>query len=197
MTEESTRALYAARYWNVVKGDQLPPGLDILVADIAVLSGTRRAAEMLQDAVMADVDGHIGPATLEAARRCELMPLIEAVHHRRMSFLRSLDGWATFGKGWEARCRKVLEVALDVADTQRAPEPAAVAVKKLNLQSLGAIVSIIVASAPAMQAAYEQTSTATKALSGLWPMLPVCFGLAAAACVLLLRVRGADAVKNG
>jgi lysozyme family protein len=197
LTDDEIAGLYSARYWNVVKGDQLPPGLDVLVADIAVLCGTRRAAEMLQEAVRVEIDGHIGPVTIEAARRAKLDDLISAVHERRMAFLRSLPTWPTFGRGWTNRCLQVVSIATDLADQQPAPAPAAVAVSRINTQTVAATVGIIVAAAPAMRDAYEQTASATTGLSGLAPWLPVAFGAVAAACVLLLSLRGKSAVKDG
>lgn len=63
------RAIANARYWRAVSGDQLPAGLDAMLFDFAFNSGVHRAASQLQVLVGLegeDVDGDIGPRTLDA-----------------------------------------------------------------------------------------------------------------------------------
>ena len=43
--------IYKKNYWNRVKGDQLPSGLDLCVFDFGVNAGTGRAAKYLQKMV--------------------------------------------------------------------------------------------------------------------------------------------------
>ena len=55
-------------YWDRVKADQLPEGLDLCVFDWAVNSGTGRAAKKLQAMIGTTVDGGIGSNTLRALK---------------------------------------------------------------------------------------------------------------------------------
>lgn len=108
--------IYRARYWDAVRGDALPPGVDLAVFDLAVNSGPGRAAKMLQAVLGVPQDGAIGPNTLAAIGRAPgpvtvIMDLCDA----RMRFLRALPTWATFGKGWTRRVSEVEEAALKVA----------------------------------------------------------------------------------
>ena len=98
-------AVYKRRYWDAVAGDQLPSGLDYCLFDFAVNSGPKRAAKYLQEAVMVDADGAIGPATLAAIGSAR--DAIDAVCDMRLAFLRGLATFGHFGKGWTARVATV------------------------------------------------------------------------------------------
>ena len=65
LTPEKVGPLYKANYWDRVKGDDLPAGLDLAVFDWAVNSGTGRAAKKLQAMIGTTADGGIGPNTLK------------------------------------------------------------------------------------------------------------------------------------
>ena len=64
--------IYREGYWNAVRGDDLPAGLDLVAFDAAVNSGTGRAAKWLQSAVGAVADGRIGAGTAAAAHAARL-----------------------------------------------------------------------------------------------------------------------------
>jgi len=68
LTVDHVRALYKAQYWDVVKGDQLPAGIDLCVFDFAVDASPRRAARYLQRLLSTTPDGIIGPVTLAKLR---------------------------------------------------------------------------------------------------------------------------------
>src|SRR4051812_49409881 len=59
-------AIYAEDYWQPIRGDDLPAGVDYCVFDFAVNSGPTRAVKFLQRAVGAKDDGAIGDKTLSA-----------------------------------------------------------------------------------------------------------------------------------
>lgn len=117
LTLAEANAIYRAKYWNVVQGDRLPPGLDLVMFDFAVNSGPGRAAKVLQSILRVTPDGGIGPVTLAAveARRSEVKLLIVEVCEARLAFLRSLNTWGTFGKGWTSRVNAVKKVALGMS----------------------------------------------------------------------------------
>ena len=68
LTVEAVAPFYKEMYWDRVRGDDLPDGVDYLVFDFAVNAGPGRAAKFLQKAVGATADGVIGPGTLAAVR---------------------------------------------------------------------------------------------------------------------------------
>jgi lysozyme family protein len=122
ISDAEIAAIYRRRYWDVVRGDGLPSGLDYTTFDAAVNSGPARAAKWLQQAVGAPVDGKIGPATVRMANLAPPIKSIETMHAIRASFLRSLKTWPTFGKGWQRRIDDVRIEALRMAK-QPAPAP--------------------------------------------------------------------------
>lgn len=106
--------LYRAKYWDKIKGDELPSGVDYVVFDAAVNSGAGRAAKWLQACVGVEVDGGIGPKTLAAVNAFDANQLIEDYAKRRLSFLMDLQHWDTFGKGWSRRVAEVQKTGLDM-----------------------------------------------------------------------------------
>lgn len=115
LTPAMVAPLYRKRYWLAVSADDLPAGVDYAVFDAAVNSGVGRASRWLQGVVDALVDGEIGPRTLAAVRRQAPIEVIDRFSDRRIRFLRTLDAYATFGKGWERRVKDVRATALEMA----------------------------------------------------------------------------------
>lgn len=105
-------AIYQAKYWDNVRGDELPAGVDFAVFDFAVNSGVRRAGKALQRAVGAKADGIIGPMTLRKVNEFnDDTALIDAICDRRQSFLERLRTFKTFGRGWTRRVSETREAA--------------------------------------------------------------------------------------
>lgn len=95
--------IYKSQYWNAVKGNELPAGVDYCIFDFAINSGPRRAIKFLQKAVSAVPDGVLGPATLAAVKAANPAILINAICTARQRYLESLDTFSVFGKGWTRR----------------------------------------------------------------------------------------------
>lgn len=112
LTEAEAVKVYKAQYWDAVKADQLPVGVDYTVADFAVNSGPARAAKHLQKAIGVKQDGKIGPATLAAVASRDPAQIVHAIHDSRMAFLRGLKTWGTFGRGWTRRVSEVQSSSL-------------------------------------------------------------------------------------
>lgn len=126
ITDQQLATVYRKHYWDAVKADQLPNGLDYAVFDYAVNSGPTRAVKHLQAVLGLRQDGIIGPATLAAVNRQPAVDVIQALCAKRMTFLRSLKTWSTFGRGWERRVTGVRTEALAMAvapDPNPAPQP--------------------------------------------------------------------------
>src|SRR5690606_17530851 len=97
LSRAEASAIYRAEYWNACHAGDWKPGTDLAVFDYAVNSGPDRAVRGLQSALGVVVDGIVGPNTLEAARKADAARVINAVCDARLSFLRSLSNFVTFG----------------------------------------------------------------------------------------------------
>lgn len=123
LTTEQATAVYKAQYWDAVSADLLPVGVDYAVADYAVNSGPARAAKVLQGVLGVAQDGKIGPATLRAANAVDPRATIDDITAERMTFLRRLKTWPTFGKGWTARVNGVHADAMQDAIVAKPAPP--------------------------------------------------------------------------
>ena len=112
LTPAKVAPLYREMYWDRVKGDKLPSGVDYCVFDAAVNSGVSRAAKWLQSTVGAVADGMIGEQTLKLVLLTNPQMLIDKYSANRLAFLQRLATWPTFGKGWERRVEEVKATAL-------------------------------------------------------------------------------------
>jgi lysozyme family protein len=115
LTPAAVAPMYKAKYWDKIKGDDLPTGVDYAVFDAAVNSGPGRAAKWLQACVGVEQDGGIGPKTLAAVAAFDPADLVEDYAKRRLSFLMDLPHWSTFGRGWSRRVAAVQTVATSMA----------------------------------------------------------------------------------
>jgi lysozyme family protein len=106
--------LYRKKYWDAVKGDDLPEGVDYAVFDFAINSGPRKAVKTLQRAVGTNPDGVIGPATLAAVNACNPRELATLICEARLAFLQSLSTYDIFGKGWLRRVSEVEKTAFNM-----------------------------------------------------------------------------------
>ena len=107
LTPEIVAPMYKTKYWDKVKGDELPSGVDYAVFDAAINSGPGRAVKWLQTCVAVEPDGGIGPKTLAAVRAFDAKTLVDDFGKRRLSFMMDLPAWDTFGKGWSRRVSEV------------------------------------------------------------------------------------------
>ena len=112
--EEHVQKIYKTGYWDRIRGDELPAGVDFCIFDWAVNSGPGRAAKALQKAVGATVDGAIGPMTVAAVNAADAAQIIEDVTKEREEFYRSLRTFDTFGKGWLRRNKETRDFALEM-----------------------------------------------------------------------------------
>ena len=107
--------LYKKLYWDKIKADSLPAGLDYCLFDCAVNSGPSQAVKFLQVALNLTADGIVGPLTIAAAEQRDTAELIEQFCEERLHFMQSLSTWATFGKGWQRRVEEVKDLALKMS----------------------------------------------------------------------------------
>jgi len=108
LTVEDVAPIYKKNYWDRVKGDDLPSGLDLCIFDFAVNAGPGRAAKMIQKMIGVTVDGGIGPNTLRALGLYEeemggVAEVIIEYQKQRQAYYESLSTFDTFGRGWTRR----------------------------------------------------------------------------------------------
>lgn len=118
ITDEQVAKVFKKHYWDKVKADDLPSGVDYTVADYAINSGPSRGAKSLQMALGVTVDGAIGPITLAAASKADPVVLINRICDERLAFMKRIRGgslWKTFGKGWSRRVAEVRGTSLSWA----------------------------------------------------------------------------------
>ena len=116
LTVEDVAPIYKKNYWDKLKGDNLPSGLDLCVFDFGVNAGPGRAAKYLQSMIGTTPDGGIGPMTLKAldiyTGANGLVETIEEYQKRRQEYYEKLSTFATFGRGWTRRVNETTEAAL-------------------------------------------------------------------------------------
>lgn len=103
ISQEEVVDIYRRQYWDAVRGDELPSGLDYAVFDFAVNSGPSRAIKFMQRSVGADPDGVIGDQTLEAVEGSDPEQAIKDICTARFHWLKGLRTFRTFGRGWTRR----------------------------------------------------------------------------------------------
>ena len=112
--DEHVQVIYKRMYWDKIKGDELPSGVDFCIFDWAVNSGPGRSAKALQSSVGATTDGAIGPMTLAAVASKDPKEIIEDIHKKRQDFYQKLKTFDTFGKGWTRRNDETKESAMEM-----------------------------------------------------------------------------------
>jgi len=119
LTVEDVKPIYKKSYWDRVKGDDLPAGLDLCVFDFGVNAGTGRAAKYLQTMIGTVADGGIGPNTLAKldayVEENGLEKAIRNYQEARQEYYESLSTFETFGKGWTRRVNETTNAALSMA----------------------------------------------------------------------------------
>lgn len=112
LTPEDVAELYKKEYWDRLKCDNLPTGLDFFCFDWGVNSGTGRSAKALQRIISVAQDGAIGPKTLRALEDHNAKEVVDLMHSRRQEFYENLTTFETFGKGWTRRNKKALKQSI-------------------------------------------------------------------------------------
>ena len=118
MPRKDATEIYKSMYWDEVRGDDLPAGVDICVFDWSVNSGINRAARALQKAVGAYPDGILGPKTMLAIEAQSPDTTINKISEAREAFYRRLSIFDTFGRGWLRRNDATRVLALGIIDRQ-------------------------------------------------------------------------------
>ncbi len=108
----TVRDIYRRFYWDALRCDEMPAGIDLALFDGGVNQGTGRAARLLQTALKVSVDGIIGPITLGAVRKANPSALLtEFMAQRMRAYGRLASLFSTFGLGWSRRLMSVHSAA--------------------------------------------------------------------------------------
>ena len=115
---EDVEPIYKKNYWDRVKAESLPGGLDLCVFDFGVNAGTGRAAKYLQTMIGTTADGGIGPNTLRAlANYVESEGVEQTIKNyqaARQEYYESLSTFETFGRGWTRRVDETTKMAIEM-----------------------------------------------------------------------------------
>ncbi len=115
---EDVAPIYKKGYWDKMKGDELPNGLDLCVFDFGVNAGPGRSAKYLQTMIGTVADGGIGPNTLaklaEYVEKHGIEKCIEDFQGARQDYYEKLSTFATFGNGWTRRVDETTELAMSM-----------------------------------------------------------------------------------
>lgn len=99
--------------WDAVRADELPTGVDLCVANMAMVAGAERARMILQTALGVTVDGIVGPKTLGAAQTADPVGLVDRLTSDDEAFYGSLGGLSKeFGRGWTRRAEDAKNASL-------------------------------------------------------------------------------------
>ena len=128
LTPAAVAPIYRARYWDLSRAGDCPPGVDLMVFDEAVNQGVGHALATLQSALGVTADGVLGPATQAAMTSAEPARLIRDIAANRAAGYRALPEFPKFGRGWLSRLDRTTVLALRMVPVSRPPIPAAAVV---------------------------------------------------------------------
>ena len=115
LTLADVEPFYRRMYWDTVRCDDLPAGVDYAVFDFAVNAGPGRAARFLQGAVGALADGAVGPGTLALVAEADPAAVLQKFARRKEEFYNGLaksnPTQQKFLRGWLNRVAGVQTVA--------------------------------------------------------------------------------------
>ena len=112
LSVDEAERIYRANYWNAMRCDSLPAGVDLMVFDFGVNAGPEESIRSLQRAAGVPADGRLGPETLAAVSRMNPADLTSRLADERLDFYRGLSTFSTFGAGWTRRVDEVKADAL-------------------------------------------------------------------------------------
>jgi len=115
LTVSDVAPVYKKNYWDAIKGDSLPIGIDYCLFDYAVNSGTHKACMAVQDCVDVASDGILGAISMAAISAMNPIDLINKISDNRLAFLRRLSTWQYYGTGWTNRVEFVRKNSIKMA----------------------------------------------------------------------------------
>lgn len=111
--QDEVESFYKNLYWDKVRADELPSGIDLFTADIAVNMGVGRAARILQKSSDSTVDGLLGPRTLANVNTGNYNEILGNMFDYRIYFYGTTPGKLQRDKYLKGWCRRSRELYLD------------------------------------------------------------------------------------
>ena len=95
------KMVYDAKYWDSLRCDELPHGVDYAVFDYGVNSGIGRSGKVLRRVLgVSDSTYVVSDSVIAAVRLVGPEKVINAICDERLRFLKNLKTWPVFGGGW-------------------------------------------------------------------------------------------------
>lgn len=166
MSQTVARKIYREQYWNALRCDELPPGVDYAVFDYGVNSGVGRAGKVLRRMLkLSDRGSAVSDDVIAAAAKTASGDLVIAICAERMAFLKSLKTFSVFGRGWTTRVNGVRIAALAMAQSRAlAPANGTSSEASTGKAAVPATIPATQASTGAVIAAGAATAVATSRL---------------------------------
>lgn len=114
MTPLRAQGILQPKYWDRCRCSEMPEKVALAVFDSAVNQGPMQAVKLAQIAAgmpSAQCDGLIGPATLAALKKVDVVKWLEEFAVQRILHYASLPTFKVFGKGWTRRTIRTLQYA--------------------------------------------------------------------------------------
>lgn len=121
LTKAEIEKIYDQLYWQQAGCQYFHLSIAIALFDAAVNHGPSRAVKLLQTAIEAEIDGEVGPETIQKARENSVNQTLNNFIAVRRSFYKKLRQFSTFGKGWMNRLNQTEEAAKQYLSTQLYP----------------------------------------------------------------------------
>ena len=122
LSRDQAMLAYEYGYWHPCRCDDLPAPLALVVFDAAVNQGLGWAPAAFQSVLGVRPDGDIGPLTVAAAERCDVLTVLGEFTYRRLLRYRQAGNYAVYGHGWETRAIRTVALA-DIYDADPALVP--------------------------------------------------------------------------
>jgi lysozyme family protein len=184
MPQSVARKIYRERYWDALRCDDLPAGVDYAVFDYGVNSGVGRAGKVLRRVLeLPDNTSAVTDAVIAAANDADATQAVSAICAERMAFLKSLRTFPVFGRGWTRRVASVQAGALAMARNE--------AVRDAPSSSLDASTGKAVVPAEKGRAKAGVTATIATGVAVGWSFNRPAIWLLAFVAVVIAIVAGA------
>lgn len=115
ITNEQRDDIYRHGYWNAVKADDLPAGVDLSVFDFGVNAGPGRSTRLLQGVVGTPEDGILGPHSLASIAAMPVGSIIHGLAVAQQAYYESLSTFDDFGDGWTRRTNDREAAAIELS----------------------------------------------------------------------------------
>ena len=111
LTLDEAAGIYQSRYWNVLRCEDVPLGVDLMLFHFGVNAGHATSAKLLQTVVGTACDGIVGRQTIITTCRNEAAKLIDDLAQAQIKHYSTLEKFGTYGNGWVNRVNRAQEVA--------------------------------------------------------------------------------------